>query len=341
MRLALDAMGGDFAPAVTIEGAIAAAKESKHEIILVGHEKTLRDGLAKFDVKNLPIIVQHATEEIGMDESPAQAVRQKKDSSLAVAARLVADGKADALVSAGNSGAAMASALLYMRRLPGVSRPAIATVFPTVKGFCTVLDVGANVDCKPKHLQQFAIMGKVYSKAVFGIQDPRIGLLSIGEEETKGNELSLASYELLKTTPLNFIGNVEGRDITRGNCDVAVCDGFIGNIILKFGEGVAEMMLKLVKDELKAHPFAWASLPFLWAALKDLRKKVDYSDYGGAPLLGVDGVCIISHGRSNAKAIKNALLAAARCAERSLNKEIAAEILKIEAIKPSTENGQD
>ena len=326
MRIALDAMGGDNAPHVTVEGAILAAKASKDEIILVGREADLKAELLNFDIKKLPISIYNAEEIIGMDEPPAQAVRQKKDSSMFVAARLASEGKADAFVSAGNSGAAMAAALINMKRLSGVARPPILTVFPTVKGVCAMLDVGANVDCKPKHLLQFAIMGTIYMKKVFGIDKPRVGLLSIGEEETKGNELSLSAFALLKDSGLNFIGNCEGNDIPRGNADIVVCDGFVGNIVLKFGEGVAEMMLKLVKEEFKAHPLAWASLPFLWAALKDLRKKVDYSEQGGAPLLGVDGVCMIGHGRSDSKAIKNAILAASKFAEKNINIEITREL---------------
>jgi glycerol-3-phosphate acyltransferase PlsX len=328
MRLALDAMGGDHAPQVTVEGAVNAAKELKHEIILVGNENALKLELAKYKTKNLPISIFSASEVVGMDELPAQAVRQKKDASINVAARLVSEGKADAFISAGNSGAAMAAALLSLKRISGVSRPAIATVFPTLKGVSLVLDVGANVDCKPKHLQQFAIMGKIYMEGVFGVKNPTVGVLSIGEEDSKGNELTLATFDLLKKTDINFIGNLEGSDLPKGKADVIVCDGFIGNIILKFGEGIASMMLKLVKEEFKAHPIAWASLPFLWAALKDLRKKVDYTEYGGAPLLGVDGVCIISHGSSDAKAIKNAIKAAARCVEKNINSTISKEILK-------------
>ena len=338
MRIALDAMGGDFAPGVTVEGAIAAAQQSSHHIILVGNEERIRTELARHKTKNLALTICNATEIIEMDESPVQAVRQKKDSSLAVAANLVAEGKADAFVSAGNSGAAMASALMYLKRIPGVSRPAIASVFPTINGVCLLLDVGANVDCKPKHLQQFALMGSICMETVFGIKEPRVGLLSIGEEETKGNELSLAAFELLRNAPLNFVGNIEGREIPAGKCDVVVCDGFVGNIVLKFGEGVAEMMLRLVKEEFKAHPISWASLPFLWAALKDLRKKVDYSEHGGAPLLGVDGACIISHGRSNAKAIKNAILASARFAEQKVNKVIAESITRLEDLGTTTVN---
>ncbi|MBN1823288.1 MAG: phosphate acyltransferase PlsX [Endomicrobiales bacterium] len=343
MRIALDAMGGDLAPQVTVEGAILAVKESRHEIILVGDQDKINRELGKprSYAKGLPISVKHASEFIGMDEQPAQAVRQKKDSSMAVGAKLVADKQAEAFVSAGNSGASMASALLHMRRLPGVSRPAILTVFPTLEGVCALLDVGANVDCKPKNLQHFAVMGSIYMKELFNIENPRVGLLSIGEEPTKGNELTLATHSLLKSSGINYIGNVEGRDIPKGNADVVVSDGFIGNIVLKFGEGVAEMMLKLVKEEFKAHPISWVSLPFLWAALKDLRKKVDYAERGGAPLLGIDGVCLIAHGRSNAKAIKNAILAAGNFAEKNVNVEIAQEIQKLEENNRNGVNGQN
>ncbi|OGS18720.1 MAG: phosphate acyltransferase [Elusimicrobia bacterium RIFOXYA2_FULL_50_26] len=332
MRLALDAMGGDHAPAVTVAGAVEYAREHAHEVILVGNEALIEQELSKYSVRKNKITIQHAKETIGMDEPPAQAVRQKKDSSLVVAAQLVADNKADAFISAGNSGAAMAASLLCMRRIPNVSRPAIATIFPTLAGYCVLLDVGANVDCKPRHLFQFAIMGKVYLEKTFDKKNPRIGLLSIGEEENKGNELTLSTFEMLKNSPLNFIGNIEGRDIPKGLADVVVCDGFVGNIVLKFGEGVAEMVFKLVKQEMKAHPIAWAALPFLWTAMRGLRKKLDYTEHGGAPLLGVDGPCIISHGGSNAKAIKNALKAAARYAENHVNAEIAAEIEKFEAL---------
>lgn len=330
MRLSLDAMGGDHAPAVTVDGAVQAARISGHEIILVGKQDLLAAELKKHDTTGLKISIHHASEVIEMDESPAQAVRQKKDSSLAVAARLCAEGKAEAFISAGNSGATMASALLYMGRLRGISRPAIATLFPTLAGPCAVLDVGANADCKPKHLQQFAIMGKVYMQEVFAIRAPRVGLLSIGEEESKGNELTLASFPLLKEAPINFIGNVEGRDIPNGTADVVVCDGFVGNIVLKLAEGISSMIIKLVKQEMKAHPVAWISLPFLWLAIKGLKKKLDYSEYGGAPLLGIDGVCIMAHGRSNAKAVKNALFVAARFAEKNVNDEIKREVENLE-----------
>ncbi|MCX5782056.1 MAG: phosphate acyltransferase PlsX [Elusimicrobia bacterium] len=330
MKIALDVMGGDHAPLVTIEGAINAAKEFQHEIILVGRENIILSELKKYKTKNLNIKIENASEVIDMDELPAQAVRQKKDSSLVVAAKLVADGKAEAFISAGNSGAAMASALLHMGRIPGVSRPAIATLFPTLEGLCILLDVGANVDCKPKHLQQFAIMGSLFMKEVKGIDNPKVGLASIGEEDTKGNELTLAAFELIKKSNVNFIGNIEGRDISRGKAEVVVCDGFVGNIILKYAEGAVEMLLKLIKSELKSYPITWVSLPFLWAALKDLRKKLDYTEYGGAPLLGVNGACLICHGRSNAKAIKNAFFSAAKYVEKGVTKAIADEMSKIE-----------
>jgi glycerol-3-phosphate acyltransferase PlsX len=263
-----------------------------------------------------------------MSEHPAQAVRQKKDSSLVVCAKLVAEGKADAFVTMGNTGAAMAASLFYLKRIDGVLRPAISTSFPTIENFCIIADVGANVDSKPENLLQFAIMASLYCEKVLGIKKPRIGVASIGEEDTKGNELSLAAFELIKKTDLNFIGNIEGKDVPRGKADVIICDGFVGNLLLKFGEGIAEMMLKLIKKGFKKHPIAWASLPFLWTALKDMRKKVDYNEFGGAPLLGVNGICLIGHGRSEAIAVKNAVLAAATAAERNLINAIKETIAK-------------
>jgi glycerol-3-phosphate acyltransferase PlsX len=332
MIIALDVMGGDFAPVSTIEGAISAAKECDHKIILVGPEKIINDELLKYskrcNIKALNIEIVDAPEIVGMDEHPAKAVRQKKKSSLSVCARLVAEGKADAFVSMGNSGAAMAAALFYLKRIEGVLRPAISTALPTVKGYCVVADMGANVDCTPEYLFQFGIMSSIFCEKVIGIEKPKVGLISIGEESIKGNGLTLEAFDLLKKADINFIGNVEGRDIPRGKVDVVVCDGFVGNVMLKFGEGVAEMILKLVKDELKHHPIAWASLPFLWFAIKDLRKKIDYNEFGGAPLLGVEGVCIIGHGSSKGRAVKNAILAGLRTAEHNLTDEIRKAIAK-------------
>lgn len=326
MIIALDAMGGDFAPVSTVEGAIFAAKESEHKIVLVGPEKLIVKELLKYDKRygltSLSIEIVDAPEIITMDEHPVKAVRQKRKSSLCVCAQLVANGEADAFISLGNSGAAMAAALFYLKRIEGVLRPTISTNFPTINGFCIIADVGANVDCMPEYLLQFGIMSSLFCEKVSGIRNPRVGLVSIGEEPTKGNKVTLAAFELLNKADINFIGNIEGRDIPRAKADVVVCDGFVGNVILKFGEGLAEMMLKLVRKELKRHPAAWASLPFLWLAIKDLRKKVDYSEFGGAPLLGVDGICIIGHGSSNGKAVKNAIFAGAKAVKHNLATEI-------------------
>jgi glycerol-3-phosphate acyltransferase PlsX len=333
MIIALDAMGGDFAPLSTVEGAILAAKESGHKILLVGPEKVLAEEISKYakryNVSSLNIEIINATEVISMDDHPAKAVRQKKDSSLSVCAKLVADGKADAFVSMGNSGAVMTAALFYLGRIDGVLRPAISTAFPTMNSHCIIADVGANVDCKPEHLLQFGIMASLFFEKVSGTKRPRVGLVSIGEESTKGNELTLAALDLLKKVDINFIGNIEGRDIPKSNVDVVICDGFVGNVILKFGEGLAEVLLKLVKQVLKKHPIAWMSIPFLWFALKDLRKKVDYNETGGSPLLGVNGVCIVGHGSSGGKAVKNAIFAGAKAAEYNLTKDIKEAIAKI------------
>jgi glycerol-3-phosphate acyltransferase PlsX len=332
MIIALDAMGGDHAPEEVVKGAVLAAKTSKHKILLVGPERTVAQELLKhhkrYNVTSLDIEIVNATEVISMADHPAQAVRQKKDSSLVVCAKLVAEGKADAFATMGNTGAAMAASLFYLKRIDGVLRPAISTAFPTAEDFCIIADVGANVDCKPEHLLQFAIMASIYCEKILGIEKPRIGVASIGEEDTKGNELSLAAFNLIKKTDLNFIGNIEGKDIPRAKADVIICDGFVGNLLLKFGEGIAEMMLKLIKKGFKNHPIAWASLPFLWAALSDLRKKTDYGEFGGAPLLGVNGICLIGHGRSDAKAVKNAVLSAAKAAERDLIRSIKETIAK-------------
>ena len=326
MIIALDAMGGDNAPQSNVEGAILACKQTSHKVLLVGKQDLLKQELSKYASKyklnELDIEIVNADEVISMDEHPAKAVRSKKDSSLAVCAKLAAEGKADAFVSMGNSGAVMAAALFYLKRIDNVLRPTLATPFPSLDGTIIVSDMGANVDCKPEHLLQFAIMSDVYCKHVMAIANPRVGLISIGEEPTKGNELSLEAFKLLEKSKLNFIGNVEGRDIPLGKADIVICDGFLGNVILKFGEGLADMMLKLVARGFKKHPIAWVSLPFLWTSLRDLRKKVDYAEEGGVVLLGVDGVCIIGHGRSNGKAVKNAICKGIKAAQDDLTKAI-------------------
>ena len=330
MILALDAMGGDKAPDINVEGAILAVKQSDDDILLVGKQDILYAQLDKWSKKysfdKHRIRVVNATEIIEMGEHPANAARHKKDSSMAVCCKLVASKQADAFVSMGNSGAAMATSLLYFKRIPGISRPAISVVFPTISGKCTIVDAGANVDCKPEHLLQFAIMGDIYSKSVLGIKNPKVAILSIGEEETKGNELVLETSKLLKQTNLNFIGNIEGGDIPKAKADVIVCDGFVGNVFLKSSEGIAEMMLKLIKNSIKSNPLYWGAVPFLKLATKSVKKKADYDEAGGAPLLGVNSTCIIGHGKSNSKAVKNALFVASRCAKKNISKIIEEEM---------------
>lgn len=321
MRIAVDAMGGDHGSHVNVQAALAAARDYGHHIILVGHQHELERQLPHPSRRPL-IEVHHAPEVVEMHEKPAEACRQKPHSSIMVAARLVAEHKAEAVVSAGNSGATMAAALLHIGRTPGASRPAIATPMPTISGTCVVLDMGANVDCKPKHLVQFAIMGEIYAREIFKIRKPRVGLISIGEEHTKGNELTLAAYELLKDQPFHFIGNVEGKDIPKGRVDVAVCDGFVGNVILKFGEGLAESLLKLIKEEIRKKPEALVGALLLKRVFKSIKKRTDYEEYGGAPLLGVNKAVIISHGSSNAKAIQNAIRVAGEFVKKKVTKEI-------------------
>jgi len=319
LPIALDAMGGDYAPAEIVLGAIQAAREYGAPVILVGHEERVRAELARHDTAGLPLSIVHTDEFIGMDEHPASALRHKKRASLAVAIELVRDGHAAGAVSAGNSGAMMAAALFILKRLPGVDRPALAAMYPTSKGKCLLVDVGANTNAKPHHLVQFALMGSTYMEHVFGVPRPRIGLLSNGEEETKGDRLVQATYPLLRAaataTNLNFIGNVEGKDIPRGTADVIVMDGFVGNVALKLSEGLAEMVFGMIRSELTSSPMNRLAGAVLRPALKRVYKRLDYEEYGGSPLLGVNGVAIIAHGRSRARAIKNAIRVARQAAE--------------------------
>lgn len=326
--IAVDAMGADKAPKPEIEGAILAAKHHHVRVLLVGREEDIRAELAHHpSAAHLPIEIVHASEVIGMHEKAAQAVRQKRDSSMRVGLRLVREGKADGFITAGNTGACMATAKMVLGTLPGVDRPALAAVFPTSKGSAAILvDVGANVDCKPHNLEQFAVMGEIYSRSIFGIARPRVGLLSVGEEESKGNELTRDAFPLLKQLPLNFIGNVEGRDLYNGNADVIVCDGFIGNVALKVSEGLVEAMRFLLKESLKSTITSQVGALLSRQAFADFKKRLDYSEYGGAPLLGLRGVCIVGHGSSNANAIKNAIRVAAQFAETKINAKIEQEI---------------
>ncbi len=308
MRIALDAMGGDHAPAVTVEGAIEAVIESHGlSVLLIGDETELINELKERDYPASLISIRHASQVVNMDEAPLTALRRKKDSSIKVAVELVKSGEADAMVSAGNSGVVMATALFLLGKLRGVERPAIAAVMPTLKGLFVLIDAGANVDCKASHLLQFAIMGEAYAKSIFNINTPKIGLLGIGEEDAKGNELTKETFKLLKDSRINFIGNIEGKNIFIGDADVVVCDGFVGNIALKISEGLAEAIAKMLKREISERTSGRIGYLFLKDALRSFKKKTDYSEYGGAPLLGISKPCIISHGRSTAKAIKNAV----------------------------------
>ena len=314
VRVALDAMGGDRGPEVTVEGAVAAARELGSTVILVGNEAVLREHLARHDVRGLAMTVRHAPEAVEMGENPMSALRKKKHSSIRIGLEMVKKGEAEAFVSAGNTGAVMATALVVLGPLPGVERPAIAVVVPTITHQAVLLDVGANVDCKPRHLLQFAIMGNVYARDILGQTRPRVGLLSIGEEESKGNELTREAFKEMEEEPsLNFIGNVEGRDVFSGIADVVVCDGFIGNVALKISEGLVETIFSLLREELKKDLRARAGSFLLVPTFRRFRRRIDSSEYGGAPLLGVNGVCMISHGRSTGKAIRNAIRAAEGC----------------------------
>jgi glycerol-3-phosphate acyltransferase PlsX len=321
-------MGSDRAPRPEIEGAIQAARHHGIPVLLVGPADAIQEELRRYPVAaGLPIQVTHAGEVITMDDKAVQAVRAKRDSSLRVGLRLVRDGQAAGFVTAGNTGAAMATAKMVLGGIPGVDRPALAAVFPTAIGTVAILlDVGANVDCKPHNLEQFAVMGEIYFRSMYGTARPRVGLLSIGEEESKGNELTREAFQLLKRLPLNFTGNVEGRDIYTGKVDVLVADGFVGNVALKTSEGVANLVRATLKETLRATITRQVGYLLSRSAFTDFKKRFDHTEYGGAPLLGVKGVCFITHGSSNANAIKNALRVASEFAERGINEKIEKEL---------------
>jgi glycerol-3-phosphate acyltransferase PlsX len=330
VTIAVDAMGGDHAPKAEVEGAVSAARSLGVKVVLVGKQDVVEKELSLHPgYRGLPIEIRHASEQVTMEDSAAKAVRTKRDSSIRVASRLVREGVVDGVVSAGNTGAVMATAKMVQGMIPGVHRPALASAFPTLKGSpVVVVDVGANVDCSPQMLAQFAVMGEIYSRVIFRVPRPRVGLLSIGEEEHKGNELTRAARPLLKALPVNFVGNVEGRDIYTGDTDVIVCDGFIGNVALKVSEGLVDMIYKMLRESLKATITRQIGYVLARTAFQDFKKRVDYSEYGGAPLLGVKGVCIITHGRSNGNAIKNSIRVAAEFASGNINERIEAELGK-------------
>ena len=311
-------MGGDFFPKPEIEGALQAVKDFDVKIILVGREDVLRKELDRHaDWQSLPVEIRHASEQITMEDAAGRSVRTKKDSSIRIASRLVRDGHAQGVVSAGNTGAVMATAKMVQGMLPGVDRPALASAFPTRKRTSAImLDVGANVDSTPRMLGQFAVMGSAYSRVIFHTENPRVGLLSIGEEEHKGNALTHEAWPIIKSLPnINFIGNVEGRDVFNGSVDVIVCDGFVGNVALKVSEGLVEATGKMLKESLIANPMRRVGAFLARHAFDEFKKRVDYSEYGGAPLLGLRGICIICHGSSTSKAIRNAIRIAKEFAE--------------------------
>jgi len=328
VRIAVDAMGSDRSPYVEIEGAIEAAKEFRHEIILVGDEAILKKELERYRPYPKNITTYHASEVVGMAEPAITPIRKKKDSSISICVELIKKGVADALVSAGNTGAVVCAATLNLGLLPGVERPGIAIVFPSLKGPSLIIDVGANIDPKPTHILQYGLMADAYSKRILGRSNPTIGLLNVGEEVTKGTDFVKETHALLSASRLNFIGNVEGRDIYTGKRDVILCDGFVGNVVLKVSESVAFTITELLKRELKSSLLARFSVVLAKSAFRNFKRKIDYAEYGGAPLLGINGAVIISHGSSNPKAIKNAIRVACEFNEKAVNDHIMEEIEK-------------
>ncbi len=333
MRIVLDAMGGDNAPGVEIDGAIEAVKEFKDiTVVLVGKKdiiETILKGKVDSELRKRLDVV-NADEVVTMSDHPAEAFKQKKNSSIYISAELIKDGKADALVSAGNTGSVVVHSLLIIGRIPGVARPAILIPMPNVKGHGAMLDAGGNVDCKPIHLVQFAVMGTLYAKHILKIENPSVGMVSVGEEEEKGNELTTATNELFKQSGLNYKGHVEGKDIVQAVTDVVVCDGFVGNVILKFGEGLSEFLFKGIKDGIKnGSILAKIGGLLLKPVFSEMKKKFAYDEYGGAPLVGIKKPVIITHGRANVKAIKNAIRVAAEFIKDHINEEIEENIKKL------------
>jgi glycerol-3-phosphate acyltransferase PlsX len=313
MRIAVDAMGGDFAPQHEVLGALEAIKkDSEIEVVLVGRRDDLAKELSKYPQTNR-IHIEHAQDVVTMNDTPTQAMREKKDSSLSVATRLLKEGKVEALVSAGNTGAVLAHAIFGVGRIKNVERPAIVAIFPTLRKPMVILDIGANVDCKPKHLVQFAKMGSVFAQTILDIKSPEVRLLNIGEEPEKGNELTVETYQLLKLQKdINFVGNIEPKHLLDGEVDVVVCDGFVGNVILKFGEGATSTIFKMIKEQVRKHLLATIGAIFMLPVFKSLKRRVDYDEFGGTLLLGVKKGVIITHGSASPKALCNGILEAAK-----------------------------
>jgi len=331
MRVAVDAMGGDHAPGVVVEGAVAAARESGVPVTLVGPSALVQSALDTYpDAARLDVRLADAGEAVEMGEPPAQALRRKPRASISVAAALVARGEAAALFSAGNTGATVLAAHAAFGLLAGAERPALAATMPTTRGLAVLVDVGANANCRPHHLATFGVMGAVFARVAFGVEHPSVGLLSIGEEETKGNELTREAHRLLRAGALRFIGNVEARDVYSGAADVVVCDGFTGNVTIKVSEGLVEMVDELLRRETADAGDGGPGREALRAAFDHVRRRVDYSEYGGAPLLGVGAVCIVGHGRSSARAVRNAIVLAHRFADGGLVPRLAQELRRMQ-----------
>ncbi|MBU1702492.1 MAG: phosphate acyltransferase PlsX [Candidatus Eisenbacteria bacterium] len=330
MRIGVDAMGGDHAPERIVRGAVEAARahENEWQVVLIGDREAIRPHLEALKADEKKIAIVHTTQKVEMSDRAVEAIRRSPDASIVVASRLLRKGELDAVVSAGNTGGVVASSLLNLGRIPGVLRPAIAVIVPTPKGHCVLLDAGANSDCRPVHLLQFAIMGRVYAKYLFGVDKPRIGLLNIGEESSKGNDLTQQTFVLLDENKekLNFIGNVEGRDVLRGTAEVVVCDGFVGNVILKFAESVLGLVIETTRRELQNNLKLQIGALLMKPVISRIRSRFNYEEYGGAPLLGVNGITVIAHGSSSVTAIRNAVETAARSARLRIQDLIREEI---------------
>jgi len=329
MKIAIDVMGGDNAPRAIVDGSMQALREYGVELYLVGLKDEIAKYLGEGELKNPKITIVEASEIINVDEAPVNAIKHKKDSSMVVGLKLVKEGTCDAFISAGSTGAFLAGSLLKVGRVKGIDRPALSPLIPTLKGNCMIIDAGANVDCKPRNLQQFAIMGSIYMEKVMGIRSPRVGLLNIGAESSKGNELTKESFDLIKESNLNFVGNVEARDIISGVCDVCVCDGFAGNVLLKNTEGVAMTLFKLLKEEFMKSFKTKLGAVLLKGSLMNIKKRFDYTEVGGAPFLGINGIMIKAHGSSDAKALKNAIRQAKLLYDNSCLDTIKNEIGKL------------
>lgn len=335
MKIALDAMGGDYAPRVNVEGALLAARLHGLQVVLVGDQSKIQKELHKSRFTTELLEIVHAPDNVDMHEKATDSIRANRNTSMRVAIDLLKDGKVAAVVSAGHTGAFMAQSLLVLKRLPGIERPAIAGCIPTLRGSCVMLDLGANVDCRSSHLVQFALMGQLYAKIVEKKENPTVALLSNGEEASKGTEIIREAHEILKTKNMNYVGHVEGKDVFKGKVDVVVCDGFVGNIFLKTVEGLVSSTMTLLKQEVAKRPLSKLAVPLLAFLFKDtikgLGQRFDYSEYGAAPLLGLNGLVLVCHGRSSSKAIKNALLNAKKSVESHFVENLKDELVKLHA----------